>query len=130
MAGSEQSIVFQAIAIRDPATAAAAASTSQSSSSSSTATSSIRAATLSAAALLGPVLNPLVNPRMAMLVQFPGMTAGGYGGAARAEADFKAIVAQAAGLEGPDWVMAMVTNSTPLVVNATVSGWAQWFGKG
>jgi hypothetical protein len=112
--GSEHSITFQALAIASPATTAtataAAAASPQLSSQPVT----------SNALLMDPVLNPLVNPSVTMLVQFPGMTAAGYGGAARAEADFKAILAQAAGLEGVEWVTATVTNSTPLVLNATV----------
>ena len=113
--GSARSMVFKATAVVDPAVAAAAAAAQSTSSALGTSTASA-----TAALPVRPALNPLLNPRVAMLVQFPRMTAAGYGGVTRAVADFSAIVAETAGLDGPSWVTATAVNSTPLVMNATV----------
>lgn len=77
-------------------------------------------------AQLGPVFNPLTQPRVGLLVALPALTAAAYGGEAKLVADFRAIVASNAALQGPEWVAASLVNSTPAVVNATVGSIPGW----
>lgn len=72
-------------------------------------------------AAAGPVFNPLLNPRISMVVTFPAMDATTYGGGApKLLADFSAIVAATAALVGPEWVVVKYVNTTPATLNATV----------
>jgi hypothetical protein len=101
-------MVFQATVVMNPAVAAAPQS-------------SLNMGAATAGQSLKPNFNPLLNPQVTMLVQFPRMTAAGYGGVTRAIADVSAILAEKAGLGGPTWVTAAAVNNTPLTINATVS---------
>jgi hypothetical protein len=105
-------LIFQIFAVPDPALAAAAADADAAANRSATSTSST---------VTGPILNPLSNPKIVFAVDFPKMTAAGYGGPTRAVSDFRAMVSQAAGLDGPAWVNAAVVTQAPLGLNATVS---------
>ena len=110
---SARVLVFQVTSVQDPAVAAAAAA--------ALAAANSNAGTSGSSTMTAPLLNPLSNPRVAFTVEFPSMTAAGYGGPTRALVDFKAMVAQAAGLNGPAWVNAAVVTPAPLGLNATVS---------
>jgi hypothetical protein len=76
--------------------------------------------TAAALAAIGPVLNPLVSPRVAVVVTFPSLSAAAYGGKDKVLADFSAIVASTAALDGPQWVQATATSLEPVTINATV----------
>jgi hypothetical protein len=76
--------------------------------------------TASAASVV--LFNPLVNPRLLCLVTLPRMTASTYnGGSSKLLSDFNTIVASNAVLDSPSWVQSMLTGSSSLTINTTVS---------
>lgn len=64
------------------------------------------------------VFNPLVNPCIRFVATFPSLSSS-YG--ARLVSDFSAIIATAGKLISPSWAEVQLLNSTPTVVNVTVS---------
>lgn len=86
-------------------------------------------ATVTAASLA--IFNPLANPSISCGVSLPRLSASTYaGGSSKLLADFGAVVAANAVLDGPNWVQASVVNATPAVLNATVRGERQLLGAG
>lgn len=109
---------FRLTAAPDPELAAAPAPGAATSTTSGGTTST----TTTTLAAPGPVFNPLLHPRINLVVAFPKVgSASEYGGGpTKLLGDFRAIVASTAALTGPDWVVASLIASTPATVNATV----------
>ena len=119
---SFRAVSFHVTAVTDPAVAIAAAEAAAAkAAAAATMTATTGGGSVAAAlAQVGPALNPLLQPRVSLLVSLPAITAAQYGGEAKLLADFKIIVAATAALTGPDWALASLVNATPAVVNATV----------
>jgi hypothetical protein len=115
---------FHLAAVTDPEVLAArAAAEAAASAAATTAAAKPTTAAASAAAAVaaaGPVLNPLLQPRVVLAVTLPALDAAAYGGRAKVLADFKTIVAGTAVLDGPEWVLANLTSTKPVIINATV----------
>jgi hypothetical protein len=127
ISSSFRAFTFRLTAVTDPdaleaRAAAEAAAAAAAAALTAKAAPSAAATAAAAAAAAGPVFNPLLQPRVALAVELPGLDAAAYGGAPKVLADFKAIVASTAVLDGPDWVVANLTGTKPVAINATVGG--------
>lgn len=128
ISASFRAFAFHITAAVNPAIAEAAAAAAAAAAQQAASGTAAGSTTLSAAALLqslGPIFNPQLNPTISLLAQFPSINVQQYGGAAKVVSDFSAIVASTAALDGPDWVVATMVNSTPATINATVSDLAR-----
>jgi len=112
-------VTFHLTAATSPDAALAAATAAAAATQTTTAASGAGSSTPTLAQI-GPVFNPLLNPQVRLVVTFPSIDAVAYGGGDKVLADFRAIVAGTAALQGPEWVQAALVNTTPVVVNATV----------
>lgn len=117
---SFRAVTFHVTATQNPDVLAAAAAVAAAAATSTSSTSTTSGSTTLTAAQIGPVFNPLTHPTVSLLVMLPRLTAAVYGGASQVLADFTSIVTSTAVLDGPEWVVASLVNSTPVTVNATV----------